>query len=235
MTINKLDEFAKNGDKSISGLILTAGFPLKQKPFRQWFNWILNDITKKTNELVTDVNGNSQAVIDNANAIVNLDNKVAPLFEPIQVGELFVTTNDYQSPQDVMVRHGYGTWVRYAEGKTLVGYSQKAGDPASYKTMGNEFGANTHKLTIPEIPSHKHSQNEIFNKFAARASDVTAEYATSAKTVTDADNVSAEVNLMVSGQNTKAWTESTELSVGADEPHNNIQPSIVAAYWLRTA
>ena len=141
MTINKLDEFAKNGDKSISGLTLTAGFPRKQKPYRQWFNWILNDITKKTNELVTDVNSNSQSVIDNANAISNLDAKVAPLFEPIQVGELFVTTNDYQSPQDVRDRHGYGTWARYAEGKTLVGYSQKESDPASYKTMGNEFAS----------------------------------------------------------------------------------------------
>lgn len=211
MTIVKLDEFAKNGDKSISGLTLTAGFPLKQKPFRQWFNWILNDISKKTNELVFDVNSNSQAVIDNANAIVNLDDKVAPLFEPIQVGELFVTTNDYQSPQDVMVRHGYGTWERYAEGKTLVGYSQKAGDPASYKTMGNEFGANTHTLTVDEIPSHTHRVKSTSNGTGGNGG-------------------------LFFGVGTSAYLSSDNVeSTGGDQPHNNIQPSIVAAYWLRIA
>lgn len=211
MTINKLDEFAKNGDKSISGLTLTAGFPLKQKPYRQWFNWILNNITAKTNELVTDVNKNSQAVIDNANAITNLDNKVAPLFEPIRVGELFFTTNDYQSPQDVRDRHGYGTWVRYAEGRTLVGYSQKESDPASYKTMGNEFGENTHKLTIDEMPSHNH-------KMYAAGDDTSG-------------------NNWVDGANYKGSLTNSKVieNTGGDSPHNNIQPSIVVAYWLRTA
>lgn len=216
MTINKLEEFAKNGDKSISGLTLTAGFPLKQKPFRQWFNWILNDITKKTNEIVSDVNSNSQSVIDNANAISNLDAKVLPLFEPIQVGELFVTTNDYQSPQDVKYRHGYGTWVRYAEGKTLVGYSQKASDPASYKTMGNEFGANTHTLTLEESPSHRHSLKH------GRDNGSTTNPAGTIATDTD----------VWSGQ---YIPDSTVGASGGDQPHNNIQPSIVAAYWLRTA
>lgn len=208
MTINKIDEFAKNGDKSISGLTLTAGFPLKQKPFRQWFNWILNDITKKTNEIVSDVNSNSQSVIDNANAISNLDAKVLPLFEPIQVGELFVTTNDYQSPQDVKDRHGYGTWARYAEGRTLVGYSQQSGDPASYKTMGNEFGANTHQLTIDEIPAHSHDMD-------MRKGNITG------NTRAATNNTSASASNMMTS------------SVGGGLPHNNIQPSVVAAYWLR--
>lgn len=218
MTINKIDEFAKNGDKSISGLTLTAGFPVKQKPYRQWFNWILNNITAKTNELVTDVNKNSQAVIDNANAITNLDAKVAPLFEPIQVGELFVTTNDYQSPQDVRDRHGYGTWVRYAEGKTLVGYSQQESDPASYKTMGNEFGANTHKLTVDEMPSHNHD-NGAYNKLLR---------VTGGNTCGSFDSTSGEPDLSAVGH-------SNIQSNGGDQPHNNIQPSIVVAYWLRTA
>lgn len=218
MTINKIDEFAKNGDKSISGLTLTAGFPLKQKPYRQWFNWILNNITAKTNELVTDVNKNSQAVIDNANAITNLDNKVAPLFEPIQVGELFVTTNDYQSPQDVRDRHGYGTWVRYAEGRTLVGYSQEASDPDSYKTMGNEFGANTHSLTEEQGAPHSHNLNIQGGTGATLSNPI-------------------DIDSQVKGFFSKKTIEGFDViqTSGSGEPHNNIQPSIVAAYWLRTA
>ena len=231
MTINKLDEFAKNGDKSISGLTLTAGFPRKQKPYRQWFNWILNDITKKTNEIVSDVNSNSQSVIDNANAISNLDAKVAPLFEPIQVGELFVTTNDYQSPQDVRDRHGYGTWARYAEGRTLVGYSQKESDPASYKTMGTEFGANTHKLTVEEMPRHKHAYSASHEGGGAAANDATGWFSTniSAPIVKHSESNADGSETNASGGGNALYSE------GGDRPHNNIQPSIVVAYWLRTA
>lgn len=227
MTINKIDEFAKNGDKSISGLTLTAGFPLKQKPFRQWFNWILNNITAKTNELVTDVNKNSQAVIDNANAITNLDAKVAPLFEPIQVGEFFFTTNDYQSPQDVRDRHGYGTWERYAEGRTLVGYSQKAGDPASYKTMGNEFGENTHQLSLSEMPEHKHSDSDKFKYFTARHFK--------SESIAAGDFVHTNMEWQNHQITESEFAQALEKTRGSSQPHNNIQPSIVVAYWLRTA
>jgi len=221
MTINKIDEFAKNGDKSISGLTLTAGFPLKQKPYRQWFNWILNNITAKTNELVTEVNKNSRAVIDNANAITNLDAKVAPLFEPIQVGELFFTTNDYQSPQDVRDRHGYGTWERYAEGRTLVGYSQKESDPASYKTMGNEFGANTHSLTADENANHTHRL--VLKNQSGGVMDVGG-----------ADTLKF-VNDKTVTENTAGgpYAQGETVESGLGTAHNNIQPSIVAAYWLR--
>jgi hypothetical protein len=219
MTINKLSEFARDGDKSISGLTLTAGFPLRQKPFRQWFNWIFNEITKKTNELVVDVNANSQSVIDNANDIVNLDAKVLPLFEPIEVGELFMTTKDYQSPQDVMVRHGYGTWERYAEGRTLVGYSNKSSDPSSYKTMGNEFGENEHQLTVAEMPSHSH-ENKIRGSGGGANTNPYEAYKGAA-------SANDHYGLYEGGI--------TIEKTGGDQPHNNIQPSIVAAYWLRIA
>ena len=236
MTINKLDEFARDGDKSISGLTLTAGFPLRKKPFRQWFNWIFNEITKKTNEVVVDVNANSQSVIDNANDIVDLDTKVLPLFEPIQVGELFMTTNDYQSPQDVQDRHGYGTWERYSEGRTLVGYSNKSSDPVYYKTMGNEFGEDEHTLTVDEMPSHKHSTDDVFDKFTARPDEVTSNFLSGGgRTATQSDNVAMANNAFISGMNEAAWAAMTEQSQGGDQPHNNTQPSVVAAYWLRTA
>lgn len=55
MSIEKLDEFAKNVDLSGSnteGLNLDNGFPTKLQPARQWFNWLFNKITKKINELI---------------------------------------------------------------------------------------------------------------------------------------------------------------------------------------
>ncbi|MDP9803215.1 hypothetical protein [Acinetobacter calcoaceticus] len=55
MTIDKLSEFAKLADETNShkeGLELEKGFPSKEQPARQWFNWLLNSITKKINEII---------------------------------------------------------------------------------------------------------------------------------------------------------------------------------------
>lgn len=192
MTIQKLEEFAVNGDKSITGLNLTTGFPRQQKPFRQWMNYLFNWLAVKQNE-----------VIDGVNA---LDLKVEPLLKPIRVGEIFVTTASYTAAE-VAERHGYGTWQRFAEGRTLVGYSSTTANGEQYRIMGNQFGANTHKLTVAEMPNHNHTL--------------------------PGENTSAMTGGGAAG-GTVTTQKPTSYS-GGDQPHNNIQPSIVVAYWLRTA
>lgn len=196
MSIKKLDEFAVNGDKSISGLTLTTGFPRQQKPYRQWMNYLFNWLSKKTNEVVDDVN--------------DLNVKVAPLLEPIHVGELFVTTTDYDTAAQVATRHGYGTWQRFAEGKTLVGYSSSESDIDDYRIMGNEFGENTHKLNIDEMPRHNH---RLYDSIGTSGSQGMVD--------TNGSQTSTLFSDVAIGNN------------GGNQPHNNIQPSIVVAYWLR--
>lgn len=56
MTIEKLDDFAENGDKNLTGIDVQQGFVQSEKPARQWFNWLFNSITKKVNEVVTSIN-----------------------------------------------------------------------------------------------------------------------------------------------------------------------------------
>lgn len=56
MPITLLDEFAENGEKNTNSLTLVNGFQRGLKPARQWFNWLFNAITKKTNEVATVVN-----------------------------------------------------------------------------------------------------------------------------------------------------------------------------------
>lgn len=56
MSIDKLAEFAKDGDKNLDNLDVSQGFLQSEKPERQWFNKLFNDITTKTNEVVDGVN-----------------------------------------------------------------------------------------------------------------------------------------------------------------------------------
>lgn len=56
MTIEKLIVFAETGDKNTDELDLNRGFPSRLMPARQWFNWIFNSLTIKTNEIIEFVN-----------------------------------------------------------------------------------------------------------------------------------------------------------------------------------
>lgn len=162
--------------------------------------------------------------------------------EAYAVGDIYTTTIKYPDAAAVAAHHGYGTWVRYAEGRTVVGQSTKAADPDDYKTIGNTFGENEHTLTIEEMPSHKHSKGDIYDKFLAKASDVLALPPNSGYigngsglTPNGFDNNNNGSEYQAGQMSVKGWNESTEASVGGDQPHNNIQPSIVAGCWLRTA
>lgn len=220
MTIQKLEEFAVNGDKSITGLNLTTGFPRQQKPFRQWMNYLFNWSTVKLNEVIDEVN--------------NLNLKIQPLLKPIAIGEGFFTVNDYKSASEVAAAKGYGTWVRFAEGRTLVGYSSTTANGDQYRIMGNEFGANTHKLTVAESPKHKHSVTAYHEYDRPQDTDPDGYFAinglaSSSNTVTHSSTELDNSKMMRDG------TGNSLGSIGSDQPHNNIQPSIVVAYWLRTA
>ena len=208
--IERIPEFAQTGDKSLSGLSIPAGFPKQQKPYRQWMNYLFNWLSSKTNEVIDEVNANKAGILL-TNAIVDkLKQDVEPLFKPIKVGELLVTTKNYPSGFDVASDKGYGEWVRYAEGRTLVGFSTKTSDPSEYKTMGNQFGENKHALTIDEMPSHSHDLNFVTGNISGSGRPATQ------------NTSSTESNLSSSNR-------------GGGAAHNNIQPSIVVAYWLRVA
>lgn len=202
MTIQKLEEFAVNGDKSITGLNLTTGFPRQQKPFRQWMNYLFNWSTVKLNEVIDEVN--------------NLNLKIQPLLKPIAIGEGFFTVNDYKSASEVAAAKGYGTWVRFAEGRTLVGYSSTTANGEQYRIMGNQFGANTHQLSLSEMPSHDHRKKDYGS-------------------INDSgDRLGGTMHYGDPGTGLFQGDYSSGYS-GGNQPHNNIQPSIVVAYWLRTA
>ena len=147
--------------------------------------------------------------------------------EAYKVGDIYTTTINHVSAAAVAAHHGYGTWARYAEGRTVVGQSTQAADPDDYKTIGNTFGENEHKLTIEETPSHKHSHSSRFQHFMSPHFR--------GESISSGDSVQREQEFQLHQISAAEFAEAKEESRGGDQPHNNIQPSIVAGCWLRTA
>lgn len=54
--IEKLLEFAKDGQKSIQGLSILLGFPRDEKPARDWFNYLFNKSFSTINILIDEIN-----------------------------------------------------------------------------------------------------------------------------------------------------------------------------------
>lgn len=139
--------------------------------------------------------------------LLSLESRV---YEYIQVGELLITTEHFETSAQVAIYKGYGTWVRDAEGEALVGYSSKADSPTWTKTNGGTFGEYDHQLKIDEMPSHSHDFDYNTNDIGGAGHPAT-------------DNASSNENLISTS------------ATGGDKPHNNVQPSKVYNVWKRIA
>jgi len=126
-----------------------------------------------------------------------------------KVGDLYLTTD----PTEPSQRLGYGVWQRYALGKALVGANPTydASVPEWVKVGGTEFGEYSHTLTQNEIPSHKH---------VTQLGD--------AITSGEGTTISSGGGLIGIYD-----TQSMQVSGGGDQPHNNVQPSVVIYIWKR--
>ena len=135
----------------------------------------------------------------------------------IKVGDLYTTTVN----ENPSARLGYGTWSRFAEGRTLVGFSSSVSNttPEWVKTNGSEFGEYTHKLTVEELPTFRVETPMTRGGSYPTNNDWT----------------------WLSGANGHANDGTTDsaglmksLPAGGNQPHNNVQPSKVVFIWLRT-
>lgn len=100
------------------------------------------------------------------------------------------------------------TWERTATGKVLVGYDSLDND---FNVIGKTGGEKTHTLTIAEMPNHTHTFSAKYGTTQAPKSVLTWEL-----------NCNDYNNYEVS-------------KTGENEPHNNLQPYQVVAYWKRVA
>lgn len=101
------------------------------------------------------------------------------------------------------------TWEKVFAGRVLVGLDTSQ---TEFNTIGKTGGEKTHKLTIDEMPKHKH----------------TISAGTNATTNANYDRVASAY----AGGNPKNLNTS---ETGGGNAHNNLQPYQVVAYWKRIA
>lgn len=155
-----------------------------------------------------------QALFNSWQEAVNQDLELVKSrkIEPVSIGGILITTNDYANSQEVHDGEGYGKWAKFSEGQLLLGvgsHTDKNGVTKNISMM-QQLGEYEHQLTIDEMPSHKH--------------DVLDSVGTSGQ------GGGWDLNGNVSG----TFVEAKGMGkTGGNKPHNNIQPSIGVGMWLR--
>jgi len=119
------------------------------------------------------------------------------------VGSIYTNAAVSTNPATLL---GFGTWEAYAEGRVPVGKASSG----TFNTLNATGGAETHTLSIAEMPAHTHSSHDSNH---TRTPDST-------------DNTSDEYG---------AYASSNTGSTGGGNAHNNLQPYIVVYMWKRTA
>lgn len=104
---------------------------------------------------------------------------------------------------------GYiGTWELYGKGRVMVCIDETDTD---FNTVGKTTGEKKHTLTIEEMPKHTHTYPAKYGTTQPQKSVLNWEL-----------NCNDYNNYEVS-------------KTGENEPHNNLQPSIVVYRWRRIA
>lgn len=144
------------------------------------------------------------------------------------VGAIFITTVN-TNPSSYMG----GTWVRFGNGKTLVGIDENDTD---FNVAEKTGGEKQHILTKDEMPSHSHETRDV-NGHKAYFWSWSGGPHPSPTIWIPGGNVSggsmpAGGNPLMSKQ---AWEGYTTTDTGGGNSHNNLQPYITVYMWKRTA
>lgn len=140
------------------------------------------------------------------------------------VDDIYITMSNVNPA----TKFGYGTWVKFAEGMCIVGHSDNGTDPNWTRSIGSTYGAYDITLDVSQIPSHKHGI------WLSHQSGGTGGWRGCPWTNNDTHafhNESEPTTNDTLSDGTGNILEDT----GGDQPHNNVQPSIVVYMWRRTA
>lgn len=144
--------------------------------------------------------------LEEANSVVRFSD-LRKYLEFYKVGDLYLTTLQ-GNPKDIL---GYGTWSRYAEGRSLVGMSSQESSPTWTKFVDSTEGSYTNTIVFP------------MEGWRPQSSFI---------------KTSIQGRLVIGTGNTELeeLLESlTQPSSDQSVTQTNVQPSTVVAIWKRTA
>ena len=129
-------------------------------------------------------------------------------------------SNDSTSPATLFG----GTWEALPAGYTLIAQGSGSDSFGSFTyEAGEKYGERMHKLTTDELAKHNHEMGDwvwaVSNNFNSGTYDIPK--GTNGNACTYSDGKSRQL----------VYT----ISAGKSTPHNNIQPSVAAYGWKRTA
>jgi hypothetical protein len=146
------------------------------------------------------------------------------------IGSIYTNASDNTNPATLL---GFGTWVAYATGRTLVGVgsgtdSQPTPETVSF-TAGTQAGEYNHTLTSAEsgLPTHYH---EVGSRGDENNSPFTAQNTKTRRYHEGGGHTSQSTASMTLDGETKFNT-----AADASSAHNNMPPYIVVYMWRRTA
>lgn len=175
-------------------------------------NLAINSVKENTSSTKLLVANGSTVTYRDWNKLVN---SIKSAMYP--VGSVYITYNNV-NPGTFLG----GTWERFGQGRTLVGEGTGNDGSTSMSFTANSTGGEyKHKLTVDEIPNHKHAvyiQNTTSNpqvnapKWTVALPNSWKQYASDMKLFGPSSG-----------------------SVGNGTSHNNVQPYITVYFWKRTA
>lgn len=172
----------------------------------------INSVKENTSSTKMLVNGGNTVMYRDWDKLVN---SIKSAMYP--VGSVYITYNNV-NPGTFLG----GTWERFGQGRTLVGEGTGNDGSTSMSFTANSTGGEyKHKLTVDEIPNHKH---------AVYIQDTTSNPQVNAPKWT----VALPNSWKQYSSDMKLFGPSTG-NAGGDASHNNIQPYITVYFWRRTA
>lgn len=168
-----------------------------------------------------------EALADMEGKLAQMNKATGDRFWPVNS---IYTTMDERNPAVIM---GFGTWIKFAPGRTLVGTTSVADpggqisgglkEPSAFNlsSSGQTYGEFEHQMTIAEMPKHSVETADLFHRDGAGTQDYGAWRNISAMDGLRGDNY------------LDSFGYRTSLPVGNDVPHNNVQPSITVNMWRR--
>ena len=124
------------------------------------------------------------------------------------IGQSIITEDINFNPNKIFIGQ---KWERDMQGYAIVGLKENDND---FGTINKKVGAKTHKLTISEMPEHRHTDEQLVGSYYGSNKDWA---------------IKPNSNF---GDSRRFVNENY---VGQNQPHNNIQPSQVKIIWTRKA